>query len=155
MYFEPTHFKPEGIFSQLIFNREKHKGNQIWRLMDRRILWTADQLRERFGKMTINDWLWGGLYHLRGYRDIFVDIIESGEDFSLTSQHCFGRAIDYNFEDVTAEEVIQDILSDPWKPEYKYITGLETGTTWVHNDTRSWDKGANGLFTFGKKEEAE
>ena len=150
MYYVPKYFKPQEVFSQLIYNREEHKGEQIWRFMDGRILWTADRLRERFGAMTINDWLWGGTYHLRGYRDIFVDIIESGQDFSMTSQHCFGRAIDYDFKTVSAEEVIQDILSDPYKPEYKYITGLETDTTWVHNDTRSWEKASSGLLIFSR-----
>ena len=146
MYYEPKYFKPQELFSPDIYDREKDKGNQIWRLMDRRILWTADRLRERFGPMTINDWLWGGLMKLRGFRDIILDL--AGTDYSRTSQHCFGRAIDYNFETVSAEEVIQDILDDPFKPEYKYITGLETDTTWVHNDTRSWGKASNGLLIF-------
>ena len=146
MYYKPKYFKPQELFSKKVFAREETKGEQIWRLMDYRILWTADRLRERFGKMTINDWLWGGGLQLRGYRDMMLDLF--GTDYSMTSQHAFGRAIDYNFESVSVEEVIQDILGDPWKPEYKYITGLEVDTTWVHNDTRSWNKGSSGLLTF-------
>lgn len=156
MYYEPKYFTPPEFFSRDIFNRERDKGNQIWRLMDSRILWTADKIRERFCGirknsqmgMIINTWTWNGDLQYRGYRDIYVDILYPDNKFSVTSQHVFGRAMDYDIEGVPAEEIVQDIKDNPNAEAYKYITGLEEGTTWVHNDTRSWKKASNGLFIF-------
>jgi len=157
MYYEPTFFKPQEIFSKDIWDREKEKGNQIWRLMDGRILWTADQIRMHFcGKsiqhsvdtMTINNWYFGGQRQYSGYRDIYVDIISANNRFSVTSQHVFGRAIDYVFKKTSAEEVIKDILDNQTADRYKFITGLEIKTSWTHNDTRSWNKEASGILTF-------
>lgn len=156
MYYEPKYFTPPEFFSKEIHKQQRDKGNQIWRLIDGRILWTADRIRERFCgvvrnsslTMIINDWGWNGPNQYRGYRDIYIDIFNPGNEFSMTSQHCFGRAFDYSFSHVSAKEVIADIIANPNIEPYKYITGLETDTSWVHNDTRCWDKGANGLFIF-------
>jgi hypothetical protein len=158
MYYEPKFFTPQEFFSKEVWDQEHHKGSQIWRLMDGRILWTADRIREHFcGKetrnsidsMTINNWSWGGQRQYSGYRDIYIDIILEDNNFSRTSQHCFGRAMDYIFGRTTPEEVQADILNNPEADRYKFITGLELETeTWTHNDTRSWDKSASGIFTF-------
>ena len=161
MYYEPKYFIPQEFFSELIYNKEEKvkSGNKIWRLMDGRILWTADKIRDRFFCITKNNsfymiiiiWFWGGNCHLRGYRDIYVDIIEPNQKiFSVSSQHCFGRALDYSFEHISAKEVVADILNNPDIDAYKFITGLEMNTSWVHSDVRSWNKFNTGILTFGR-----
>jgi len=160
MYYEPKYFTPQEFFSKAVWDEHKEKGNQIWRLMDGRILWTADQIREHFcgkGKttnfdvMTINNWSWGGQLQYRGYRDMLIDIFIPDNNFSLTSQHVFGRAMDYHFGNISTAEVIADIQANPTARRYKFVTGLELNTdTWVHNDTRSWNKSKAGILTFGR-----
>lgn len=159
MYYEPKHFIPEELLSKAVFKRERDNGNQIWRLFDGRLLWTIDAIRERFcgpkkhptnGGMIMNDWAWGGHNQYRGFRDIFVDIVTAGNNFSRTTQHAFGRGADYVIGQVNSEDVIQDIKDNPDIDAYQFITGLELGTTWVHNDVRCWDRAEEGIFTFNR-----
>jgi len=157
MYYTPKYFTPQEMFSKAIWDRELSKGNAIWRLLDSRLLITADLIREHFcgtkrsssiDVMTVNNWSWGGRFQYRGYRDIELDILILGNKFSKTSQHCFGRGLDYHFNRTTAEEVQQDILKYPQAERYQFITGLEIGTSWVHNDFRCWDKTQFKILTF-------
>ena len=76
----------------------------LWALLDERMLITADQLRERYGRMNANTWKWlenGPQY--RGWRPPNCTV---GAEFS---QHKYGRALDSVFSGVTAEEIRQDI----------------------------------------------
>lgn len=158
-YYIPKYFGIKELVSSAIYHRMKHHGASIFRLFDPRILITADRIRVHFcgpnkpgdDSMIVNDWAWGGRFQMRGFRHPTVDISEGlilNKDLSMTSQHCFGRAIDYNFRKTTAEEVIEDIQKHPNAERYEFITGIELGVTWCHNDTRNWDKGSSGLFTF-------
>ena len=52
------------------------------------------------------------------------------------SQHKFGRALDPKFKHVSAEEVRQEILSDPHCEDFKYIRCIEMDVSWIHFDTR-------------------
>lgn len=159
MYLMPKYFKAEEFFSPSVIEEEKKKGSigMIWRLIDSRIIWTADKIREHFcgiGKqgntdvMIMNDYLWGGKNKYRGYRSIEIDIIKNKNNFSSTSQHCFGRGIDYKFRHTTVDEVRNDILNNPNAERYQYITAVELEVSWNHNDVRSWNKAQNGIFAF-------
>ena len=98
------HFKIEEFFPSSMLL--KYSEDRLWSLMDSRIVWTADQLRERFGKAIINNLPFGGHNKFRGFRPFDC---EMGAELS---QHKFGRAIDITFEDYDAAYVRQDIKDD-------------------------------------------
>ena len=112
--------------------------------MDWRVLYTADRIRERYGKpVRVNNWHYvkrGHIYRYRGFRPYALI-------GAALSQHCFGRGLDGDVEDVSAEEVRQDILKNPDCENFKYITALELGVNWLHFDCRGHDK-SKGIFTF-------
>ncbi len=154
MYFIPPKklFAPQELFSKAVIDNPKHSdkdGNvhpRIWRLMDSRILWTLVEIRALFGPIILNDYLWGGDYHGRGYRDpialidhaCFVKkgIIRAAWS-SFTSQHCLGNALDCIFKKILVSEVRQDIIQNSEREAYKYITGIEKEVTWLHIDSRN------------------
>lgn len=98
-------------------------------LIDDRILWTIDKMRERFGKITVNNWLWGGAFSYSGWRPMTYS------KGAKMSQHRWGRAVDMKFENVTPDEVREDIKMVGRRGVYQYITRCEAETpTWVHVD---------------------
>jgi hypothetical protein len=110
------HFAIQELVSKKTYH---DRGNKSWYLFDDRILRTADLLRERYGQITINDWMWGGKNQSRGLRT------PESMYYSLYSAHSHGRAIDCIFKDVTAEQVRQDILNSPDDKEFIYINSFE------------------------------
>ena len=157
MYYSPRHFQPEEFFTRATVNDHKNRMPSIWRLIDSRITWTGDSIRDHFGcSVIVNNYLFGGNNEFRGYRPVIeIAVLEvimgktiiTSKVGSFTSQHCQGRGIDFNLEKYTAEEVRQDILKNPNAKRYRYVTALETGVSWVHIDCRHWDK-SKGILTF-------
>jgi len=140
-YFELYELLPKGIYNKYVKNYE----TALWGLFDERILWTADQLRKIYGRMTANTWKWGGRHQYRGYRPGNCKI---GAFFS---QHKYGRGIDLIPSKYKAQNIRDDIKDDPYKEEFKYITCIEDfkGMSWIHMDSRNWDKRKNGLLIVG------
>lgn len=156
-YYIPKYFPPQEIFSSRTvadYTRNGTVSSAIWRLIDSRVVWTADQIRKRFGSMICNDYKYGGENGLRGYRPP-VEIIDweayqkTGKvktTFStLSSQHCFGRALDLTPAKVTAEEIRRDIIANP--QYYKFITGIEKEVNWLHFDVRNFNA-KDGILIF-------
>jgi len=114
------------------------RGDKAWALLDVNMLMTIDFLRERFGKITINDWYWNGRNQWRGLRT------SDSPYYSKYSQHSFGRAFDLIFHETTAEKVRQDIKDNPNLFGYRSITSYEEGTSWLHIDNRNTQR----LLTF-------
>lgn len=146
-------FKIEEFFSLEMVKREK--AVVLWQLMDDRLLKTADALKKRYGTMVINNYLWEGYNHNRGYRNPkeMVGYLLQGGILkkwmaSFNSQHCRGAALDATFKHHKAEEIRQDILRDPFHEDFKYITGLELQVSWLHIDVRNRDKKQYGILTF-------
>ncbi len=110
------------------------RGEKAWQLLDDRMLMTLDLLRKKYGKMTINNWKWGG--------DREWSCLRTAESpwFSKYSQHSFGRAADIIFNDITAEEVRQQILENPNDPVFVFINSFEENTSWLHFDVRNSDR---------------
>jgi len=122
----PKYFRLEECVSKKVFDRF---GQRAWEFFDDRALITQDALRERYGKIIINDWLWGGHFDSRGFR---APDDTDGAEFSA---HKRGQAFDSIFQDVTAEEVRQDILKNP--NLFPYINAIEAGISWFHQDCRN------------------
>lgn len=139
-YFQPHELVPPDIYSELAGDPVK-----ICRLFDNRALITLDRLRERYGQITVNNWLWDGERTESGLRNPKTAI------GARWSDHKFGRAFDCLFKKITAEQVRLDILADPFHPDFELITCLEMTVsgkpiTWLHFATRNWDKAANGIL---------
>lgn len=136
----PEYFKLYELFPEDFYNANKHRGNDLFWLIDDRVLWTLDQLRERYGPVYINNWYWGGNNQYGCFRPFDCEI---GAEWS---QHKFGRAGDPKFKEVDAEEIRQDILSNPWDIEFEHIACLEMNISWLHFDVRNWDKSKERNF---------
>ena len=125
-YFEIVEFVPPVIWN-------KFGEKSVW-FMDKRIFLLADFIRSRFGKpMTINNWNNGGTFSLRGFRP--PDTTTGG----LLSQHKFGRAIDFNIEGSTPQEIYKDIVDNFTIYSKAGLTTVEDiafTTGWNHMDIR-------------------
>lgn len=128
----PRHYCIEELVPKSLYEAHRHEKPKLWLCFDSRMLWTADALRMRFGKMVANTWNQGGPYQYRGFRPWDASV---GSPFS---QHKFGRAADLDPEEISAEEIRSDILAHPDRDEYKFIRCLEEGVAWLHFDVRSW-----------------
>lgn len=148
-------FPPQIVESHYIKNGEINPT--IWRLIDSRVTWTAQQLRKLFGPMIINDWVWGGDFENRGYRDpiSLIDweeyaktgIIQASWS-SFTSQHCLGQAVDSSFRNELVTDIRQYIIEHKNKEEFKYITAIEKEVTWLHYDVRNFKIPDQRFFIF-------
>ncbi len=137
----PKYFKLQEMFPRDYYKEVYPQlGDMMWILIDNRILFTADMLRERYGTMVVNDWLWrtDNANNYRGFRPHNCTV------GAVFSQHRFGRALDCKFKNVEAEEVRLDIRSND-KYAFKYITAIELDVTWLHIDCRNHDKKKLGV----------
>lgn len=127
----PRHFKVYEFVDSDTYN--KFGENSLW-MIDNRMLWTMDRVRELFNKpVIINNWAFAGNRKWSGIR-------YSGTPYySKTSQHSFGRAIDFLVDGINASEVRKYIINNPNKEEFKYITTIEDfeGMEWIHIDCRT------------------
>lgn len=113
----------------------KQWGQRAWEFLDSGILITADQLHERFGPVTINNWHTGGEFHESGLRNFDTP---TG---AKMSQHKFGRAGDFKFKNTTPLGAASVIMAQP--AAFPFLTTLEDWTktvTWLHGDTRNTDQ---------------
>lgn len=125
----PRHFEPYELVPPTIYQQRKDK---CFELIDERVLITLDTLRDTFGSCTINDWYWGGSFEQSGLRT------SDAPEFSPTSQHTFGRAMDCKFKDVSAQAVREAVIVN--KPLFPYITFLEDDVSWFHFDVRNSER---------------
>lgn len=127
------YFKIEELVDKKTFNI---RGERAWQLIDDRLIYSIDSLREKFGPITINNWNSGGDREWSGLRTV------DSPYYSRYSQHTFGRAADLLFSNADVEEVRKYILAN--KDLFPYITGVELGTSWLHIDIRN----ATQYYTF-------
>ena len=112
----------------------RDRGDRAWELLEDRVLMVLDRLRRRYGKMTINNYHWGGDRMWSGLRT------PNSPHYRPYSQHSFGRAADRLFDDITAEAVRQDILANPNDPDFELIGSIELDVSWLHFDVRNCDR---------------
>ena len=84
MQYRPRNFKIQELVPKEMY--DNYSEWKLWLMFDDRILKAADVLRNKYGVMICNDWLWGGKSHYRGFRPMDYD--------DGLSQHKFGRALD-------------------------------------------------------------
>ena len=129
MDYIPKYFKPYELIPKATYELLKNKPWIIWQLFDFRVLYVGDAIRKRYGKMIANTWYWGGRHQYRGWRPAKCKI---GATYS---QHRFGRALDLDPQEVTAEEIRQDIKKGE---NFRYISCIEDGVPWLHFDVRNY-----------------
>lgn len=126
-----TYFSIEEVVPKELYSKFGDKS--IW-FIQRETLLLADFIRDRFGKsMTINNWHEGGALNNRGFR--MPDCATGG----FLSQHKFGKAIDFNIEGLTPQEVYKDIMdhSDMYmKAGATTVEDIAFTNGWTHIDRR-------------------
>lgn len=123
----PEHFKMQELVPPDVF---ADRGELSITLLDERVLRTLDQLRKSFGICVVNNWhTVGGNYCESGLRTPY------SKNYSATSQHTFGRAMDCKFKNHTAAEVRKEVISN--RILYPWITFMEDEVTWFHFDVRN------------------
>ena len=138
--FKPDHFQLYEVFPGWFYNANSVRyGDGLWRVFDERLLWTMDNLRKRYGTLVANDWKWGGHNHNRGWRATDCPI------GAYLSQHKLGNASDMKPVHTTAEQIRQDILNDPFCPDFKHITCIEMGVSWLHVSVENHNKKHLGI----------
>lgn len=122
-------FQIEELVPEEIYNQAE-KEIYLWWIFDDRALFVLDMLREEYGKMLVNDWIWGGERHMAGFRPWGSEV---GSTFS---QHHFGRAFDVLPQETQLKTIRDDIRTFKfwWM---KKITGLELKVSWLHFDIRN------------------
>ena len=89
----------------------------------------CQSLRDRFGKITINDWCFGGDIKYRGFRP--WDVHFNGV---VQSPHKMGLAADLIFSSVSADVVRMEIMEDWFYWYCLELRRVELGTSWLHID---------------------
>jgi len=126
----PKHFKIHEFVDPATY---RARGDKAIALIDWRMLWTMDAIREYFDvPITINNWFWGGPRKWSGIR------YANSDEYSQFSQHSYGRAIDFVSAKMVAAEMRKKIMDNPNEEAFQYITTIEnfTNMNWVHIDCR-------------------
>lgn len=138
--YKPKHFIVQELVPKEIYDRYK-EDSLIF--IDNRILITLDYIRDYFNvAVLVNNWHQGGLLDERCFR------LWSTSTGARLSQHKLGKAVDYDVVGLTAEEVRQEILANQDSTFFKYITRMELGTSWNHNDVKSIYEPQQRIYTF-------
>lgn len=133
------HFRIEEFVSKAVFDA---LGEKAWALLDPRLIQTMDLIKEVVGdrSVTINNWLWGGSFSQRGFREntsqIVTDKTKAGKLY--LSAHTVGMAADFDIKGFTAEQVRNLLVLLECTIPYKIR--LEDGVSWVHLDVRDDNK---------------
>ena len=125
-YFKAYELVPEKLY--------KLRGEKALELLDRELLVALDYVREKLGKVTVNTWNSGGVFQYRGIRT------PECPEYSITSQHPYGKAVDFDVEGMTSSEVNQWLIDNRNEPQLQAISFIEMGMNWTHIDTRPDDK---------------
>lgn len=140
--YTPKHFKVHEIVDRQLYEAFKDHPYLLLRMFDESILRAADDLRERFGPVTINNWKWDGDFEWSGLRTVHSPWYSPG------SMHSRGKALDLKFKNYTADEVRAELKK---MKTHKYIKRVEEPRdgqvmNWVHIDTK--DVGKKEIYFF-------
>lgn len=129
MGYRTKHFDLRELVSPDIYEQ---RGQRAWEVLNPAALVTVDELRDYFGPITINDWLWGGSYKLSGMRPFDTSI---GARFSM---HKYGGANDLKPKRLTVQEMYKSILDKPERfPRLRVMENIDATPTWLHMDVRN------------------
>ena len=150
---ELRHFKAYELVDRETYEREGDEGSLALIHPDLRD--QADNVRDFLGvRITVNNWKIGGPFQWRGLRTP-----EKAEELgapqsahiSDPTKKILCRAIDFDADGMTADQVRAKILADKDNPLLSKITRMEIGITWVHIDIIPLPPGIERIHLFGKK----
>lgn len=110
------------------------RGGVALELIDANLLITIDKLRQRYGRMIINNWHCGGEREWSGLRT------PGSPFYRQNSMHSYGKAVDIVPIDNSVDEIRGDIIrlyNTSKGDDFKHIHGIELGVSWLHIDTRN------------------
>lgn len=121
-------------------------GDRAWFLTPEIFTFTLQQLRNRFGRMIINQprnnrtqrGMRTAQFHLDGAGDLNnpENVLNAYKAYDRSdSLHKYANAADITFLDVALEYVHQYIKDNP--DEFPFMSFVETGITWFHFDCRN------------------
>ena len=130
MSYRCEHFRIEELVSPEAF--QMLHEDVLWSAFDEDLLKAADWLRERYGRCTINNWLWSGGFTQSGLRT------KDSRFYSPGSQHSIGCALDMKFSDYSAEYIRDDLAAMELAGEEipRGIRRIERGVSWLHIDCK-------------------
>ena len=132
------YFKIQELVSEAVY---KKYGDKSWEFIDTRLIKVLDLLREHFNRpITVNNWLWGGNLQQRGLRANKDELVANKKDYYV-SQHCLGKAVDFNVKGLSSQEVFNEIVKN--KEKFYLISRIENiknTPTWCHVDVSNVDK---------------
>lgn len=132
------YFRVEEILSPQAYEAFKGYSNYfILSRFDPRLLEVMVFIREELDQpIRINDWLWGGPFQERGWRDHLTRIVKNKTKVYF-SGHVLGMAFDFDVEDMTAVEVRNWLVKNADRLPHKIrLENLLNGKpiSWVHLD---------------------
>ena len=136
--YKPKNFELYELLPKNIYEETMRYGETRWQWFDNRLLITLQALRDKEGKIILNDWYWGGKHQYRVFRPFNCEI------GALWSMHKSFKAADCIFVETTAERVRTRFLENPGN--YSFITCVETEISWFHFDVRNWDVSKYGIL---------
>jgi hypothetical protein len=99
-------YVPPEIYSQF--------GDKAIRFIHPNVIIVSNIIRDYFNReVTINDWIFNGKFKYRCLRTIAqVTDPLTGEPFASKGEHFFGTTFDFHVEDISAEEVRNEIVEN-------------------------------------------
>lgn len=136
--YKPDHFTASELFPDAVI--KKYPPRLYWGFYDQRLLEFIDWLRKELDRpirVNINA---AGVknFQNRGFRP------NTYTSKLYCSQHCFGRAIDFDVDGMSAEDVRQWLRDN--KDRLPLPIWVEDGVNWVHIDIRQSDEGMLYFF---------
>ena len=123
-------FIPKSLYT------DEYSDYQLKMLIDYRLVNVCQQLRNRFGPLTINDWYIHGDRNWSGLRT------PGSPYYSLSSQHSWGRAVDVISNKYHPEEMRDEIRKHYNVYHFLGVTRIERDVNWLH-----FDLGYSGIDT--------
>lgn len=144
IYYKPDNFILEELVPSYLFEKWKDIQHKVWQNADYRMLYTLQRLRNRYGRMRMNNWHRGGPNQHKCLRPLDY------KGYEYLSAHKFFMAGDPTPLEHNPDIIRADILNDPFHEDFKHITCLEFRISWVHFDVRNYDKGKYGILKVDK-----
>lgn len=138
--YRPKNFVIEELVPPELFENWKDMQSKVWTSMDYRAIKTLQNLRDKFGRMRMNNWYKEGPNKYKGLRPMHY------KSLTYLSQHKWFKAFDPTPLDTDIDVIRTDILNNPFSEEYKWITCIEMDVPWLHFDTRNWNKKEFGIL---------
>lgn len=132
MNYRTKYFRLVELVSRQIYEQ---RGDRAWELLQPAALRTLDLIREKFGRIVVNNWHVNGRYNESGLRAFTTG---TGAEWS---QHKYGGAFDCKFLDTSPADAYAYIREHPAEfPELTVLENIEKTPTWLHFDVRNHGK---------------